>query len=92
MSVRSVLCLMAKIFLERSSTVNGLNPYLTPIIINWMSPPSFLGVLNRSDFEFLSHFSMKILLANRIAPDETPSSAILFAYVLTRTGRHAYMS
>ena len=28
-----------------------------------------------SDFEFLFHFSMKILLANKIAPDGTPRSA-----------------
>ena len=33
----------------------------------------FRGV--RTDFEFLSHFSMKILYANRIAPDGTPRSA-----------------
>ena len=29
----------------------------------------------RSDFEFLLYFSMKILLAKRIAPDETPHYA-----------------
>ena len=29
----------------------------------------------RSDFYFLSHFSMKFLCANRIAPDGTPRSA-----------------
>ena len=28
-----------------------------------------------SDFYFLSHFSMKFLYANRIAPDGTPRSA-----------------
>ena len=33
----------------------------------------FRGV--RSDFYFLSHFSMKFLCANRIAPDGTPRSA-----------------
>ena len=33
----------------------------------------FRGV--RSDFYFLSHFSMKFLLANRIAPDGTSHSA-----------------
>ena len=33
----------------------------------------FRGV--RNDFYFLSHFSMKILKANRIAPDGTPRSA-----------------
>ena len=33
----------------------------------------FRGV--RSDFTFLSHFSMKFLCANRIAPDGTPRSA-----------------
>ena len=43
----------------------------------------FSGV--RCDFYFLSHFSMKFLCANRIAPDGTfcgvTSGAILFAYV-----------
>ena len=33
----------------------------------------FRGV--RSDLEFLFHFSMKSLQANRIAPDGTPRSA-----------------
>ena len=40
----------------------------SPIIINWMSPFSFLGVLGVI-FIFSSHFSMKFLRANRIAPD-----------------------
>ena len=34
---------------------------------------SFRGV--RSDFYFLSHFSMKFLCANRIAPDGMPQNA-----------------
>ena len=34
---------------------------------------TFRGVV--SDFYFLSHFSMKFLCANRIAPDGTPRSA-----------------
>ena len=38
------------------------------IIINWMSPLSFLGVLGVISY-FLSHFSMKFLCANRIAPN-----------------------
>ena len=46
-----------------------------PIIINWMSPLSYLGVLGVILFLFLSHFSMKFLHANRIAPDGTPRSA-----------------
>ena len=33
----------------------------------------FRGV--RGDFPFLSHFSMKFLFANRIAPDGTPRFA-----------------
>ena len=44
----------------------------------------------RNDFNFLSHFSMKFLCANRIAPDGKPraafcgvtSGAILCAYVV----------
>ena len=48
----------------------------SPIIINWVSPLSFLGVLGVIFFLiFLSYFSMKFLCANRIAPDGTPRSA-----------------
>ena len=46
----------------------------SPIIISWVSPLSFLWVNIRSDFYFFYHFSMKILKANRIAPDGTPRS------------------
>ena len=48
----------------------------SPIVMNWMSPLSLLGVLGVFFFYFfLSHFSMKFLCANRIAPDGTPRSA-----------------
>ena len=52
----------------------------SPIIINWICPLSFLGVLGVFFvvfffFIFLSHFSMKFLCANSIAPDGTPRSA-----------------
>ena len=36
---------------------------------------TFIFRVVRSDFYFLSHFSMKFLCANRIAPDGTPRSA-----------------
>ena len=45
----------------------------SPIIINWTSPLSFAAVLG-AIFIFLPQFSMKFLLANRIAPDVTPRS------------------
>ena len=53
----------------------------------------FRGV--RSDFYFLSHFSMKFLCANRIAPDGTPRSAAshlgLFGLPMShKKGRQAY--
>ena len=41
----------------------------SPIFINWMSPLSFLGVLGVIFIFFSSHFSMKFLCANRIAPE-----------------------
>ena len=47
----------------------------SPIIINWVSPLPFLGVLGVIFIFFLSHFSMKFLCANSIAPDGTPRSA-----------------
>ena len=40
------------------------------IIINWVSPILFLGVLG-----VIFNFSVKFLYANRIAPDGTPPSA-----------------
>ena len=54
-----------------------MNPYLTNgFSHHYKSAEStfiFRGV--RSDFYFLSHFSMKFLQANRKAPDGTPRSA-----------------
>ena len=42
-----------------------------PILINWMSPLSFVGTeIAISHFYF--QFSMKFISANRIAPDGTP--------------------
>ena len=55
----------------------NFNPYLT----NGFSHHYHLGESTfifrgvRSDFYFLSHFSMKFFCANRIAPDGTPRSA-----------------
>ena len=54
-----------------------INPYLTNCFSHHYqldeSTFTFRGV--RSDLYFLSHFSMKFLCANRIAPDGTPHSA-----------------
>ena len=64
------------------------NPYLTNGFAHHYqldeSTFNFRGF--RGDFYFLSHFLMKFLCANRIAPDVTPrcgvtSGAILFAFV-----------
>ena len=41
----------------------------SPIIVNWKSPFSFLGVLG------VTYFSMKFFCANRITPDGTLRSA-----------------
>ena len=51
-----------------------------PITIIWVSPLSFLGVLEVI-FNCLSQFSMKLFLANRIAPDGAPRSAALYENV-----------
>ena len=45
-----------------------------PIVINWTSPFSFFGALGVF-LNFLFHFSMKIISANRIAPDGMPRFA-----------------
>ena len=56
---------------------NGLNPYLTNGFSHYyqLGESTFIFRGVRSDFYFLSHFSMKFLCANRIAPDGTPRSA-----------------
>ena len=46
-----------------------------PIIINWVSPLSFLGVLGVIFIFFLISFLVKFLCANRIAQDGMPHSA-----------------
>ena len=46
----------------------------SPISINWMSPLSISGVLGVISY-FVSHFSMKFLCANRIAPNGLSRSA-----------------
>ena len=44
----------------------------SPTITNWVSPLLFLGMLGAI---FFTHFSMKFLCANGIAPDGTPQNA-----------------
>ena len=54
---------------------------INPIVTNGISHPyhldesTFIHRGIRSDFSFLFHFSMKIKIANRIAPDGTPRFA-----------------
>ena len=55
-----------------------INPYLTNGFAHHyqLDESTFIFRGVRSDFQFLSHFSMKkLLLANRIAPDGMPRSA-----------------
>ena len=53
-----------------------INPYLTNGSSHryHLDESTFILRGVRSDFYFLSHFSMKFLCANRIAPDGTPRS------------------
>ena len=57
--------------------MSQINPYLTNGFSHHYhlgeSTVNFRGV--RSEFDYLFHFSMKFLLANRIAPDGMPPSA-----------------
>ena len=64
-------------FATYNGTLNRILPMDFPIIINWVSPLSFLGVLGVIFILFIFYliFSMKFLCANRIAPDGTPRSA-----------------
>ena len=54
-----------------------LNPYLTNGFSHYyhLGESTFIFRGVRCDFKFLSHFSVKFLKANRIAPDGTPRSA-----------------
>ena len=54
-----------------------INPYLTNGFSHHyqLDESTFIFRGHRSDFYFLTHFSMKFLQANRIAPDGTPRSA-----------------
>ena len=54
-----------------------LNPYLANGFYHHyqLDESTFIIRGVKSDFYFLSHFSMKFLCANRIAPDGTPRSA-----------------
>ena len=56
----------------------GFNPYLTNGFFHHylLGESTFIFRDVRSDFYFLSYFSMKFLCANRIAPDVTPRSAV----------------
>ena len=69
-----------------------INPYLTNVFshLYQLGESTFIFRGVRSDYYFLSHFSMKFLCANIIAPDGTPRS-ILFTYV-PQKGRQAYTS
>ena len=54
-----------------------LNPYSTNGFSHHyhLGESTFMSRGLRSNFQFSAHFSMKFLLANRIAPDGTPRSA-----------------
>ena len=54
-----------------------INPYLTNGFSHHyqLDESTFIFRGVSSDFKFLSHFSMKFLQANRIAPDGTPRSS-----------------
>ena len=56
----------------------SFNPYLTNGFSHYyhLGESTFIFGGIRSDFQFLNKYSMKILLANRIAPDGTPRSAV----------------
>ena len=62
---------------EQQDNVKALNPYLTNGFSHHyqLGESTFIFRDVRSDFYFLSHFLMKFLQANRIAPDGTPRSA-----------------
>ena len=54
-----------------------INPYLTNGLSHhyYLDESTFILRGFRWDFDFLFHFSVKFLQANRIAPDWTPGSA-----------------
>ena len=62
----------------------------SPIIINWGSPLSFLGVLGVIFIFYLT--LMKFFCANRIVPDGTPRSAASHLGLFCLPMSQAYMS
>ena len=58
-------------------TMISVNPYLTNEFSHryQLGESTFIFRGVRDEFYFLSHFSLKFLCANRIAPDGTPRSA-----------------
>ena len=52
-----------------------VNPYLTNGFSHHYHLDEFIFIFRGVRSDFLSHFSMKFLCANRIAPDGTPHSA-----------------
>ena len=98
--LKRVTLLCDPILLDLMSVFQNFNSLLTHfqridilIIIIWVCPLSFLGVLGVFFFYiFLSDFSMKFLSANRIAAcDSVTSEAMLFAYV-PQNDHQTYMS
>ena len=63
---------------DEKKCLTHINPYLTNGFYHHyqLDESTFIFRGVRSDFKFLSHFSMKFLQANRIAPDGTPRSAV----------------
>ena len=59
-----------------------------PLVANGLSNPYYLDesifILSgvSSNFSFLSHFSMKFMEANRIAPEGTPCFAVSYTHIL----------
>ena len=86
--------------LRKLAHVNAVNPYLTNGFSHYyhLGESTFIFRGIRSDFQFLNKFLMKILLANRIAPDGMPSSAAshlgLFCLPMShkRDARHKWVN
>ena len=66
---------------KRMDEISFLGYLFNPLVTNGISHPyhldesTFIFRDTRSNFSFLFHFSMKIKIANRIAPNGTPRFA-----------------
>ena len=77
MKEKNLPLLQVHVCIPMSACATPFNPYLTNGFSHHYHLDESIFIFRgvTSDFYFLSHFTMKLFCANRIAPDGTPRSA-----------------